>query len=415
MRTLGLALVLLLSGTRAAAQAPDPNINSRYVVESVGLSPAQSLPLSRTLRNDLGKLVGAKLNQTLLDSLRERVKQETGARLVRQKLTRGEKPDTVRVTFEVRYGKRNVDVNIPKLAYLSREGWSAGAELEANFSGNTAAFGYINDGDELVERFAGIRGRFEQKDLIEGRVGLRFDAQSYREEWNEATLNAFGPDGLAGKGEVPGIYRTRTNFEPAVTVRLAGPLTWISGMSFQRMEIQYPAAHFQDANAVVQTLRLRQQWRGSGISQSLEADYNLRAAAKSLGSDYSYSRNSFDAAYRLTSGRHTVTLRGGGGIISGTAPLFERFVAGNLTVLRGWSKYDLTPVGASRLGYGTADYRYRIFNAFYDAGAAWSRDTPAQARQSVGFGVKTRTFFLALAFPLHSGNPTPLLMAGLNF
>ena len=32
------------------------------------------------------------------------------------------------------------------------------------------------------------------------------------------------------------------------------------------------------------------------------------------------------------------------GVLTGTAPLFERFSLGNTTTLRGWNKYDLAPL-----------------------------------------------------------------------
>ena len=411
------ALVLALAAAWPVLRAQDlgANINSRYVVESVEVAPSHTSGLSRTLREDMKKLVGEKLNQSLLDSLKERLRQETGARLVRQKLSRGEKPDTVKVTFELRYGKKTVDVNIPKLAYLSRQGFSGGANLEANFAGNTVGFGYVNDGEALVERYAGIHGYYERKDLWLGRIGFRFDAQDYSTQWNDTTLAALGTGGLAGTAEASGIYRARMNFEPALTVRLVGPLTWIGGVSFQRLETQYPAAHIQGANAVVQSLRLRQQWRESGFVQTLDAEYGLHAAIKALDSDFSYTRHQFDVNYGFKDGPHQVVLRAGGGLLNGQAPYFERFSAGNLTVLRGWSKWDLTPTGASRLAYGSAEYRYKWAMAFYDTGTAWDRDGPATLRHSVGIGVRTGEFFLALAFPLQDHHVTPLFMAGLNF
>ncbi len=46
------------------------------------------------------------------------------------------------------------------------------------------------------------------------------------------------------------------------------------------------------------------------------------------------------------------------GGITGDAPLFERFSLGDSRTLRGWDKYDITPVGGDRMFYASAEYRY---------------------------------------------------------
>ena len=55
---------------------------------------------------------------------------------------------------------------------------------------NTFLFGMASDGDTLDERFAGITARYENKHLGTDRVGLRFQFESYHEQWNQSTLNA---------------------------------------------------------------------------------------------------------------------------------------------------------------------------------------------------------------------------------
>ena len=410
MKLLACLAVTAALAAVARTQPPDANVNSRYTVENVRVDPERKL--SRTLREDLHKLVGEKFNQATLDALRERLKQETGARVIAQRVVRGDKAETVRVVFELRYGKRGVDVNIPKMVYASRLGWSGAVELEAHWAGNTLGFGAANDGDALVERFAGIRGYYERKELWGRKIGFRFDAEDWNDQWNQTTLAALGT--------TTGPYRSRTNFQPVLTARLWGPLTWSGGFSFQRLETPYEAAPVQGAHAVVQILRLRQQWSESGLKQTVEAGYSLRAATRLLESDSVYARHQFDASYRIQDGPHEIIVRAVGGAIGGNAPLYERFVAGTTTVLRGYSKFDLTPEGATRLAAGTIEYRNHGIGVFYDTGTAWgaTRDDggAARLRHSLGCGYTTRKgLMVAVAFPMRGDNMFPMFYAGINF
>ena len=101
--------------------------------------------------------------------------------------------------------------------------------------------------------------------------------------------------------------------------------------------------------------------------------------------------------------------------MNGNAPLYERFVLGDSTTLRGWNRFDLDPLGGSRMIHGSIDYRYRFFQAFYDTGAVWDRPDEREQRQSVGVGFKKENFQLAVAFPLRVGHVDPIFYAGMNF
>jgi len=110
------------------------------------------------------------------------------------------------------------------------------------------------------------------------------------------------------------------------------------------------------------------------------------------------------------------------GAIYGQAPLFERFALGDSTLLRGWNKYDLDPLGGNRLVYGSVTYGYHIMRVFYDTGSVWDQGKPLAVKESVGIGVSSGlgvlekgAFLLALAFPLREGHVTPVVIAGMNF
>ena len=103
------------------------------------------------------------------------------------------------------------------------------------------------------------------------------------------------------------------------------------------------------------------------------------------------------------------------GYISGRAPLFERFALGNSSTLRGWNMYELDPLGGSRMAHNSAEYRYGIFEAFYDSGTVWDRGDTAILRHSAGVGLRQGIFSLAVAFPLREGHIDPIFMVGMNY
>jgi outer membrane protein assembly factor BamA len=103
------------------------------------------------------------------------------------------------------------------------------------------------------------------------------------------------------------------------------------------------------------------------------------------------------------------------GMISGRAPLFERFVLGNSTTLRGWNKYELDPLGGNRMVHNTVEYRYGVFEAFYDSGAIWDRGDTAVLRHSIGVGLRQGLFSMAVAFPVRDGHIDPIFMVGMNY
>ena len=174
---------------------------------------------------------------------------------------------------------------------------------------------------------------------------------------------------------------------------------------------------------MINTLRYHQRWEGSGATiQELDAGYSLRAATKSLGSDLGYTRHSVNARYDYTHNRQFVEVALALGLIYGHAPLFERFVLGNSSLLRGWNKYQLDPLGGNRLAYASVTYGYHIMRVFYDTGSVWNQGNSPELKQSVGVGIsgglglfQKGAFLLAVAFPLRQGRVEPVLIAGMNF
>ena len=413
---------LLFGGT----QDSEFNVNTRYTVENIVVSGdgwtadlgagGGDERISSGLRKEIVALIGEKLNPTVLDDLAKRLRKELHARTVEQRVLRGKSPDFVQVVFEAKLRPARFDVSVPKFLYNSKQGWSGTVEGTATVGKNGFTVGLVSDGDELIERYAGVVARYENTHLGTDRARLSFAFETYHDQWNSTTINSFDTaDRLDSASNVPGIYRARQNFQPEVTFVLAKPLTLTVGASFQQLQEQFPAAQMESANALVTTLRYHRRIEDSDNQHDLDAGYNLRAATRLLGTDFVYARHRWEMRYMLTHGKSVVIDDVAGGIITGRAPLFERFVLGNSTTLRGWNKFDLDPVGGNRMVHNSVEYRYGVFQAFYDSGAIWDDGIAAVIRHSAGVGLRQGNFSFAVAFPIREGHIDPIFMVGMNY
>jgi hypothetical protein len=385
------------------------NVNSQYTVESVEIPSEVKSGISLGLRQDLERLIGQKFNPIALNDVARRIRDELDVSTVVPRLLRGNTPDHVRIVLDVA-GKR-VDLSVPKFLYSSAQGLNGAVEGAVIAGDNRFTAGLVSNGDELVERYSGFRLRYEDRKLGSDRVRLRFEFDSYHEQWNNSTLKAIGQD-----DSVPGIYRSRQNFEPLISIALAQPLTFSFGAGFQRFDPDIPGAHTQSANAAITTLRYERHFEGElADDQGLQAEYSLRAATRALDSDYGYARHRWEVRYSITSGRQSLTDDAVAGMITGNAPLFERFEVGTSSMLRGWNKWELDPLGGSRVVHNSLEYRYGLFEAFYDAGAIWDSGDDVVLRHSLGVGVRKNAFLVAMAFPVKGGRASPVFMVGMNY
>jgi len=410
---------LLLAGT----QDSEFNVNSRYTVETVVISGEgwstdlvadrdSKGKISSGLHREIAALIGQKLNPSGLDDLARRLRKEFNARVVEHHVLRGKSPDFVQVVFDIQMKPSRFDLAVPKFLYHSKQGWSGAIEGTATVHHNGFTLGLVSDDDELAERYAGLVARYENNRLGSDRVNLRFQLESYHQQWNGATLAGLTrPEGT----ETSGVYRTRQNFEPQVTFTLARPLKWSVGASFERFEEQFPAAHTEAANALITSLRYHRRLEGSESQHDLDAGYNLRAATKTLSSDFVYTRHRWQFRYMLTHGKSVLIEDFSGGLGTGRMPLFERFVLGNSSTLRGWNKFDVDPTGGNRMVHNSVEYRCGPFQVFYDTGSVWDQNENAVLRHSVGLGLRQGSFSLAVAFPVREGRVDPVFMVGMNY
>ncbi len=412
MKHLVILSLLLASGAGLHAQERNENVNGRYLIESVDITGVERSSLSRSLRDDIRALIGGRFDEERLDRILNRLLHDFPDYEITRKVSRGDKPGHVKIVFEMELaGRRDrFDLSVPRGHYNSRLGWTGEIEATVRVHANEFSGSILSDGERAVERFAGVTARYENRRPGTNRARIAFDFESFHNIWNGATVRA-----LEQNPDAPGIYRTRQNFQPSATLLPARGLQITAGTSFQRLQQQFPAAHTEAANAVIGTLRYDRLLESSGPNtHRLGAGYGLRAATRILDSDYVYSRHTWDFDYALWRGANRVNVAFAAGVLTGRAPLYERFVIGNSMTLRGWNKYDLAPLGGGRAVTGSLEYRYRAFRVFYDNGAVWSKGEDPSLKHSAGAGLQLGDFAMLIAFPIKSGRATPVFMAGLN-
>ena len=420
---LGAACVLAIPGW--AGNAPEPpdggnavdeaNVNSRYTVESIDVAGQHDYTLSQPVLQQIHGLVGSRLDFAALTRLAHAINREVHARGVSVKLLRGSAPEYVRVVLEVNEGNSRFDISVPQFLWHSSQGWTAEGKATATLANNSVSLGLLSNGDDLLERYAGYNASYQRRALGSEKVNFTFLFEDYHQEWNQSTL-------AAAESDPQFLYRSRRNVEPELTWIMSRELSFTGGVSMESMQAEAPGEPGKSANALTGTVRYHKTFEGSSVNQAVDGSYSVRAATHDLGSDFIYARHKVKAQYTASHNRHQVEVGFEGGVIAGTAPMFERFALGNTATMRGWDKFELDPLGGTRLADGSLTYKYRMVRVFYDAGAVWDRGDRPQPKQSLGAGLEGNLgflghneFLLAFAFPLNQGHPEPMFVAGMNF
>ncbi len=424
MKTLALhSLVfggVLFSAQLAAGQFQKPvqlvaaeNVNSRYLVESVEIAGQLTRSVSQGLQESFRALIGTRYNAALMADLSSRLRKELHLRAVTPHVLRGSSPDHVKIVFEAERRSAEFDVSVPKFLYHSKQGWSGEVDASTTIARNhRLGFGLVSDGDELIERFAGLNASYEAQHIGNSPVKFRILFEGFHEQWNRSTLEALGPQ----SGD---LYRERRNYQPEIAIQVAQPLTLTLGASFEQLQMQQPASRWESANAITATLHYRHNIEDSNYPQTVEMIYGLRAAGAALASDFRYTRHRVSARYQMKHGRHLLDDEFTAGYISGHAPLFERFVLGTSSMLRGWNRYEIDPLGGTRLAHNSLEYGYRFTEGtaqvFYDSGTLWDAARTSQIRHSAGASFRHGIFLVAVALPIRQTHIDPIFMVGMNY
>ena len=406
---LALILSLFVPGEAlGGGQQPETNVNTRYEVESVAIVGVPETTISTALRDDMQKLVGAKYDPDATQALADRMRKQLHGYAISIKVRRGERPEHVTVTF-VAERHLNAVYLAPFLSYYTDLGFSGALPISLDTHHNYLSFAVVSSADELLERNAGVRLRYEHRKVGTSAVRIGVEYDRYHPSFFRETTDA-----LAAAPQVPGAYRTRELFAPSVSVIPIPELELTVGLSLQTLNFEFPTRHDAAAHAFTADVQFRRQVRPRrGLRHTISADYSVRDATPTLQSDFVYTRHLVAADYTLTVGRQSFGVHFQGGHISGQAPLFERFSLGNTMTLRGWNKFDVAPLGGSRLAYGSLEYRYRPFQVFYDVGTVWDPEQPVTLKHSIGVGLAMKNgFFLSLGFPVRLHGVTPAFMFG---
>ena len=403
-----LLFALLLSIPLWSDDATGENVNSKYTIEAIEVIPSSAAKkVGSQVQSELDALIGTKFDQDAVDKASRRLANQLN-RKVEHRIEKGIKPEHVKLVFDApRVFEADADVN--KLAYHSKHGITAGVRSDFDLAGLNFGVGMQSDSDQLLERYAGYSLGVSRR--VGERVRVGFDFETFHQQWNPTTLNA-----LAERPDLPGIYRERHHMSPSISIALLESLTFSAGVDIQHFQTQFPAARYEAANAVTTTLRYRRRWASDASRQEVDAGYELRAATRSFGSDYVYNRHAMTAEYKAEIRNNIVSASFHLGTMAGEAPLYERFTLGDTRTLRGWSKFDVAPVGGSRVAHASIEYTFHWLGAFYDTGSVWERGEKSDVKHSVGVSAGGREgLFIALAFPLRAGSVQPLFILGMNF
>jgi len=420
------AAFLFLAGSMGAGTPQTPahlassvNVNSRYIIEQIALSGYPAAKVSESVQSKLAKLPGTAYDTEALNEIARLLRRDLHAKAVTQHLARGSSPEMVKVIFEVERRSVGLDISVPKFLYHSKQGFSAQMLASTTVPhNNTLVFGLVSDGDELTERYSGIQAGYENSRVGTDRLRFRFTFEDYHQQWNRTTTAALSDPTLLSpvlRTSAPELYRARQNYQPSLAFALTPALVVSGGLSFEKMDETLPISRVEGANSLVAGIQYHQKFPEENGSETAEAAYGIRVATRALGSDYLYTRHHWTAGYNFTHGRHSLSDQATAGYIAGRAPLFERFVLGTSSLLRGWNRFDIDPLGGNRLIHNSVDYRYRFANLFYDTGTLWSSGKVPSLKHSVGIGLHQSIFSLAIAFPVRERNVVPIFMVGMNY
>jgi hypothetical protein len=407
----------LAAGQSLVREVAETNVNQRYMIESVSLGgievdQLETSKLPPTLRVRLKALIGQKCDMAALENLASEIRRELHFSTVTEHLLKGSTPGQIKVNFDLVRGTTSFEVSVPKLLYTSQEEITGELDAKIGLRQNNLTFGVVSNGDDLIERFTGVTARFDSAGIGSSKVHASVTFEDYHEQWNAATVEAANGSGLD-------LYRSRWNVAPQLTFAVANPVTVSVGTSFEQMESPSGAIGSQSANAATLDVRYGRKIEGGSVQQRIEGKYSLRVATRALGSTYAYARHMISFKYEAKSGRNMASDEFIGGTIAGNAPLFDRFVLGTSSTLLGWNRFQIDPLGGTRVVHNEFTYGYRIgegtLEVIYDAGALWQSDRGALLRHSVGFGYKQGIFVLATGFPIREGRMEPVFMAGMNY
>jgi hypothetical protein len=408
-------------GDDAGLQA---NINARYLVDEVRIVGLDEARISQPLRDALQALVGTRFDNDEADRLADRLKVEWPDYDVGRRVSRSDESGHIHVDFVFTRAERGRWLHFApsrsKLVYHANQGWSGVLDIQMGSDNARATVGLVgSDNDDLVEEYSGYSFRFENREAGTKRLGVSFDVSRYTQTWRNETQIA-----AASFPDAAGLYRTRVTASPAIsfaidrTFHVTGGIvaTQLTPVADVPLTGQVPVGAAERVNAGMFVAAFQKRWRTDRRgSHRLEASYEWHGASASLSSDLDYTRQEGRAQYRFDRRSSTVIASLQLGRITGDAPLYERFTIGDSSTLRGWNKYEIVPLGASRLAYESVEYRFHDFAYFLDVGTIWSPGDDRRVRVSTGVGFHGDNSFVTVGVPINADEVSATFIAGVRF
>lgn len=398
-----------------ARQRNPENVNTRYNVEDVEIEGVSEERLSQALRDDLHALVGKPLDSDQAEALEKRLSDALPNYDFSHRTVKGTQQGQIKLIFEATKTEAARWLRYEPLetngVYHSDQGWGTLMQLNGNGPDFQIAASIPWDvADDYVEEYSGFAISFETRKLGTERLGAYFQWSTYNPDWRDATLAS-----LALNPQIPPAYRNRMAYTPMLKFAATPHISFAGGVSITELDELSGGPASQMASAAIGSVRYSQRSRVKGRQNpqhDADVAFTVHAGARSLQSDLVYNRYSLTGGYNFSQNHHRVLVSGMLGKSTGDTPLFERFVLGDSKTLRGWDKFDISPVGGNRMFYGSLEYRYAGVGMFVDAGSVWDQGTVRKNRVSTGVTYSPGPFFVTVAFPVNTNEFHAVFMIG---
>ena len=405
------------------------NVNAKYIVESVDLKGTDKSKLSEGLWAEMQRMVGHPVDDAAADKFRELLAAEIKGSHVRRSVEKGNDAQHVRIVYES-VGQNSIGFS-GSGGYHSRQKFSGRGTFQYSF------FDFVgfkvdgfNDASSLMERYAGYKyGAWTEYKRV------RFNAEysSFRAQWSPGTLQA-----AAATATSADLYRLRDTIEPSAKITISHALHITLGVTASQLQIQVPTSHFKSVRTANGNFDYK-FYLSSSEKHQLSGSYDIRVAGDTLGGSASFTRHLFFQNYewkpkkpapgtKFTPDGHQIDFYVQLGRITGSAPMFERFSLGDTGRLVGWNKYDISPLGASRIAYGAVIYTNRYYSAQFESGSLWNDGQSRVLHNAVGANLMLGNILHApaamriilnaarpgIGIPLRNNNVHPIFTLGGN-
>lgn len=401
-----LTIVLVFVATPLAhAQDPDPNVNTKYTVAKADVRGVPGRDVSPEIRKEIDALVGKPLDSAAAEAVADALKAAFPEYEVSRRIERSQRKGTLDVLFilsrpdwarYLRYEQLRA-----KALFHSDQGW--GAVLPLTISVNDVLVTPIvtwSNADDYVEENSGFGIRVESRRLGTERLGMMLDWTTQDVDWRDETLAA-----VALTPQPLPLYRHRMSFTPLMKFAFTPQVSVAGGVEITELDPfeEDSVLPSQMANVAIGSVRYKQHWSPrERVEHWAGASFTLRKGLSDLESDFEYDRYLIEGDYVFRARRHRVRVSALAGRITGSAPLFERFTLGDSHTLRGWDKYDISPVGGDRMFHTSLEYQIKDVMLFVDAGSVWDTGTARRVRFSTGAGFTPGPLFFTLGFPINT-------------